>query len=53
MKVVNPLDKAGAYGIQNYRNIIIDSYSGSLSAIMGMPVELLKENLNRLGYGVN
>ena len=53
IKVVNPLDKAGAYGIQNYRNIIIDSYSGSLSAIMGMPVELLKENLNRLGYGVN
>ena len=53
MRMVNPLDKAGAYGIQNYRNKIIDSYSGTFSSIMGMPVELLTENLKCLGYGVN
>lgn len=53
IRLVNPLDKAGAYGIQHYRNKIIDSYSGSLSSIMGMPVTQLRVQLNRLGYGVN
>ena len=38
-KLVNPLDKAGAYGIQEGRELIIESYLGSLSNIMGLPVE--------------
>ena len=46
-KIVDPLDKAGAYGIQEGRELIIESYRGSLSNIMGLPVEetigLLKE----------
>lgn len=38
-KIVDPLDKAGAYGIQEGRELIIESYLGSLSNIMGLPVE--------------
>jgi len=37
--LVNPLDKAGAYGIQQGRDIIIDRYCGSLTNIMGLPAE--------------
>ncbi len=43
--VVNPLDKAGAYGIQEGREIIIESYEGSLTNIMGLPMEALREML--------
>jgi len=44
-KIVDPLDKAGAYGIQEGRELIIESYRGSLSNIMGLPVE---ETINML-----
>ncbi|MGF1483538.1 MAG: Maf family protein [Opitutales bacterium] len=46
---VDPLDKAGAYGIQEGRELIIDHYNGSLANIMGLPVEHLKERLQSLG----
>lgn len=36
--IVNPLDKAGAYGIQEGRELIIDHYEGPLDNIMGLPV---------------
>ena len=45
--LVNPLDKAGAYGIQEGRNLIIDYYEGALSNIMGLPI---KEILYWLNY---
>lgn len=41
-KLVNPLDKAGAYGIQEGRELIIDGYEGSFSNIMGLPLEALE-----------
>jgi len=46
--IVNPLDKAGAYGIQEGREIIIDHFEGSLSNIMGLPMEALREMLEQL-----
>ncbi|MGF1448540.1 MAG: Maf family protein [Opitutales bacterium] len=46
---VNPLDKAGAYGIQEGREWIIERYRGSLANIMGLPIEHLKERLQSLG----
>ncbi len=49
LKVVNPLDKAGGYGIQEGRDLIIETYRGSLANIMGLPVEHLKERLQSLG----
>jgi septum formation protein len=45
---VNPLDKAGAYGIQEGRELILQKYRGSLSNIMGLPVEWLARQLRGL-----
>jgi septum formation protein len=39
--LVNPLDKAGAYGIQEGKELIIEQYEGSLYNIMGLPIERL------------
>jgi len=36
---VNPLDKAGAYAIQEKGEFIVASHSGLLSTIIGLPVE--------------
>ena len=49
--IVNPLDKAGAYGIQEGRSLIIDSFEGSLSNIMGLPMEALREMLEQVARG--
>jgi septum formation protein len=46
--LVNPLDKAGAYGIQEGRELILEHYTGSLSNIMGLPVEWLAAQLHGL-----
>ena len=40
---VEPMDKAGAYAIQESSEMIVESYQGSLSNVIGLPVELLKE----------
>ena len=47
--LVNTLDKAGAYGIQEGREIIIDSFEPPISTIMGLPVEFLANRLGQLG----
>ena len=49
VKIVNTLDKAGAYGIQEGREIIIESYEEPISTIMGLPVEFVTCRLERLG----
>lgn len=46
-KIVNPLDKAGAYGIQEGTDLIIDSFRGSHSNIMGLPLDETKALLER------
>ena len=38
---VDPLDKAGAYDIDQHGDMIIASWSGSYTNIMGLPVELM------------
>lgn len=47
--IVNPLDKAGAYGIQDGRSLIVERYTGSLANIMGLPVERLRSVLDAKG----
>jgi len=48
-RVVNPLDKAGAYGIQEGRELIIEGWRGSFSNIMGLPMEATKQILSGCG----
>lgn len=48
-QIVNPLDKAGAYGIQEGRELIIASWEGSLSNVMGLPMETTKQILTQCG----
>ena len=45
-----PLDKAGAYAIQGGAAAFVESYSGSLSNVIGLPMEALETNL---GLGQN
>lgn len=47
---VNPLDKAGAYGIQEASDLIIDSIKGSFNTIMGLPTELLADQFKKHGF---
>lgn len=42
---VNPLDKAGAYGIQESGELIIAGISGSFDNVMGLPVAMVIEAL--------
>ena len=46
---VDPLDKAGAYAIQEEGDLIVDSISGSYSNVMGLPVERLGDVLQAWG----
>jgi septum formation protein len=41
----NPLDKAGAYAIQEHGDMIVSEISGSFSNVVGLPVEQLKVEL--------
>ena len=42
---MNPLDKAGAYAIQEHGETIVSEISGSFSNVVGLPLEMLKEEI--------
>jgi len=42
---VNPLDKAGAYAIQEEGDLIVESISGSYTNVVGLPMERLRAEL--------
>ncbi len=42
---INPLDKAGAYAIQDHGELIVAEISGSFSNVVGLPLEKLGEEL--------
>jgi septum formation protein len=46
---INPLDKAGAYAIQEHGEGIVERIDGSYHNVMGLPTERLQASLERLG----
>ena len=42
---INPLDKAGAYAIQEHGDMIVSEISGSFSNVVGLPVEGVGDEL--------
>lgn len=51
LALVNPLDKAGAYAIQEHGERIVAEISGSYSNVVGLPVEKVREELARWASG--
>lgn len=47
LQMVDPLDKAGAYGIQEQGDLIIQKVSGSYTNVVGLPMERLQAELRR------
>jgi septum formation protein len=47
---VHTFDKAGGYAIQEHPELIIASYAGSMTNIIGLPLELTKQILTRCGH---
>lgn len=45
---INPLDKAGAYAIQEHGDMIVEEVRGSFSNVIGLPVERLQQELRQL-----
>jgi septum formation protein len=46
---VNPLDKAGAYGIQEHGEMLVEAISGSFTNVIGLPLERLAAELSAFG----
>jgi septum formation protein len=46
---VNPLDKAGAYAIQEWGDEIVEAISGSYTNVVGLPMEKLRSELQHWG----
>jgi len=47
-----PMDKAGAYAIQGEGSFLVESYRGSYSNIIGLPMDLLKDLLQKLNFSI-
>lgn len=48
-----PLDKAGAYGVQDVPKGFISRVDGNLDNVMGLPVKMVKEMLNKNGWRIS
>ncbi len=46
---VHTLDKAGGYAIQEHGDLIVAGYTGSLTNIVGLPLEEMKQILTQAG----
>ena len=46
-----PMDKAGAYGIQGYGAALVERIDGDFFSVMGLPIRLVLELLERAGQG--
>lgn len=52
VKSGEPMDKAGAYGIQGEGRHFVKTHTGSWSNVVGLPMEKLEEVLKREGFQV-
>lgn len=48
IKTGEPLDKAGAYGIQGYGGIFVEEIKGCFYNVVGLPLNLLNKMLNKV-----
>lgn len=53
VKTKEPLDKAGAYGVQERGALFIKSIKGSFHNVMGFPVDLLYKLLKKLSVSLD
>ncbi len=44
-----PWDKAGAYAVQDARTLIVDRITGSLSNVIGLPLDVVERRLRQCG----
>jgi septum formation protein len=49
LRLINPLDKAGAYAAQEHTERIIEGVEGSFSNVVGLPMEKLAKILKQFG----
>jgi septum formation protein len=49
LSLTQPLDKAGAYGIQDRGELIVEGISGGYDNVMGLPVEAVLDALAEIG----
>ncbi len=47
LSFIKPLDKAGAYAIQDHGELIVERVDGSLTNVVGLPLAKLEEELER------
>ena len=45
-----PMDKAGAYGIQGHAGLFVEQLTGSYTGVMGLPLFETGALLRRFGY---
>ena len=48
LTLINPLDKAGSYAAQEHGDVIIERVEGSWTNVVGLPMEALAEELEKL-----
>jgi len=51
-ELINPLDKAGSYAIQEAGSIIIDRIEGCYYNVLGFPMAKLDEMMREIGYSL-
>jgi septum formation protein len=51
LKLINPLDKAGAYAIQEHGDRIVENVDGSWTNVVGLPVERLRSEFDSWANG--
>lgn len=47
-----PMDKAGAYGIQGYASRFVESIEGSYSNVVGLPVQMVYRMISEFGLRI-